>query len=64
MNAPTHIFAWGNNDKRATLKGRPLRIVASGAKQSCLVEFTDNGQREVVSRRALRRPTKGGPDVR
>lgn len=55
MSGATHVFAWGNNDKRATLKGRPIRIVASGAKQSCLVEFLDNGQREVVSRRALRK---------
>jgi hypothetical protein len=56
MTAPaTHVFAWGNNGKRATLKNRPLRIITSGAKQSCLVEFTDNGQREVVSRRSLRK---------
>ena len=65
-------FAWGNprnpwDAKRVTLKGRPCRIVTSGAMGSALVEFIDNGQREVISRRALRRLTEstvslGRPD--
>lgn len=49
-------FAWGNNEKRATLKGRRCKIVTSGAKGSVMVEF-ENGQREIVSRRPLRRVT-------
>lgn len=49
-----YVFAWGNNPKRKTLKGRRCRIVASGKMGSCLVEF-ENGQQEVVSRRALRK---------
>lgn len=48
------IYAWGNNPKRATLKGRRCRIlVRSRRMRSVLVEF-ENGQREVVSVRALR----------
>lgn len=51
----THIFAWGNNPKRATLKGRACRVLVKARTMgSVLVEF-DDGQREVVSRRALRR---------
>lgn len=49
-----YVFCWGNNEKRRTLKGRTCRIVSSGAMGSCLVEF-ENGQREIVSRRALRK---------
>ena len=55
MADAVYVFAWGNNPKRATLKGRRLRVLSTGAKQSCLVEFLDNGQRELVSRRALRK---------
>ena len=47
------VFAWGNNEKRATLKGRRCRIVARGRMNSVLVEFGD-GQREVVSRYSVR----------
>lgn len=49
----THTYAWGNNEKRETLKGRHCRILARGALRSVLVEFED-GQREVVSVRSLR----------
>ena len=48
------MFNWGNNVKRATMKGRSCRIVATLSKGSAVIEFA-NGQREVVSRRALRR---------
>lgn len=51
---PTHTYAWGNNAKRATLKGRRCSIIARGRMQSVLVEFED-GQREIVSFRALRK---------
>jgi hypothetical protein len=47
-------YTWGNNAKRAALRGRPCRLLASGRLASCLVEFVDDGSREVVSRRALR----------
>lgn len=51
----THIFAWGNNAKRATMKGRRCTIVASGRLNSVLIRFADNGQMEVVSRRSVRK---------
>ena len=50
----THTYAWGNNEKRETLKGRPCRIVARGSMRSVMVEFAD-GQHEIVSIRALRK---------
>jgi hypothetical protein len=50
----THYYAWMNNEKRVGLFRRPCRIVARGRMNSVLVEFAD-GQREVVSRYALRR---------
>lgn len=48
-------YAWRNNAKRAEMFGRMCRVVARGKLGSVLVEFADNGQREVTSRRALRR---------
>ena len=47
-------YVWGNNAKRAELKGRACEVLARGALGSVLVRL-ENGQREVVSRRALRR---------
>lgn len=49
-----YVYRWGNNEKRALMKGRVCRVEARGAKNSVLVEFR-NGQRECVSRNALRR---------
>lgn len=49
----THEYRWGNNEKRATLKGRGCRILLRGRMRSVMVEF-ENGQREIVSSRALR----------
>lgn len=48
------LYTWGNNEKRATLKGRHCRIVSRGERRSVMVEFED-GQREIVSFRALRK---------
>jgi hypothetical protein len=52
--AVNYIFVWRNNSKRATLYGRRCRVLVRGAMNSALVEF-ENGQREIVSRNALRR---------
>jgi hypothetical protein len=49
----THVYTWGNNSKRETMKGRHCRVIAQGKKNSCLIEF-ENGQREIVSRYAVR----------
>lgn len=48
-------YSWGNNSKRRTMKGRICRVLCRGSMNSALIEFVDNGQREVVSRYALRR---------
>ena len=50
-------YVWGNNSKRKILKGRKCFIVEVLKANSVVVEFTDNKQREVISRRAIRRIT-------
>ncbi len=52
---PLYRFCWGNNSKRATMQGRLCRVICRGAMNSARIEFLDNGQREVISRNALRR---------
>ena len=47
-------YAWGNNPKRAKMKGRLCILLASGKMNSIQIEFIDNGQREITSKRALR----------
>jgi len=58
-----YVYRWKNNEKRATLYGRTCRVVTWGSRKkndigknhnSALVEF-ENGQREIISRNALRR---------
>jgi hypothetical protein len=56
MNAWQHfnyVYAWKNNEKRATMYGRKCRVLARGKKNSVLAEFED-GQREIVSRNSIR----------
>jgi hypothetical protein len=48
-------FKWRNNSKRETLYGRIFKVIARGPANSALVEFVDNGQREVISRNAMRK---------
>lgn len=47
-------FVWKNNEKRLRLYGRRCRILARMKMNSALVEF-ENGQREVISRNAIRK---------
>jgi len=47
-------YSWKNNEKRLTLYRRICRVVSRFALNSALVEF-ENGQREVISRNALRK---------
>jgi hypothetical protein len=54
MSDLPYVYIWGNNSKRATLKGRRCKVLQRLALNSCIVEF-ENGQREVISRNALRR---------
>lgn len=51
----TYVYAWGNNEKRKTMKGRECVVLARGAKNSCMIQFLDNSQRECVSRNSLRK---------
>lgn len=51
-------YAWKNNEKRATMHNRWCFVIARGKQNSALIEFLDNGQREIVSRNALRRVQK------
>ena len=53
----TYLYVWRNNAKRATLYGRLCRVLIRGRMNSALVEFED-GQREIVSRNALRKEAK------
>lgn len=48
-------FIWGNNEKRKTLQGRLCNLISAGKMNSVLIEFIDNGQKEVVSRRSIRK---------
>jgi hypothetical protein len=48
-----YIYRWGNNEKRKGMKNRICFVICRGSLNSCLIEFEDNGQREVVSRNAL-----------
>lgn len=49
-----YYYAWKNNPKRRTLYGRRFKIISRGSMNSALVEF-ENGQREVISRNAIRK---------
>jgi hypothetical protein len=51
----THTYEWKNNSKRVTMYGRRCRIITRTPNRlSIVIEFED-GQREVVIRRAIRR---------
>lgn len=50
-----YIYRWKNNPKRARLFGRQCVVLARGKLNSCAVMFLDNGQREIVSRNALKK---------
>lgn len=49
-----YIYYWKNNEKRAMLKGRKFKVIVRGDMNSALVEF-ENGQREIISRSAMRK---------
>lgn len=50
-----YVYRWGNNARRAAMKGRVCRVLARGAMNSAMIEFVDNGEVEIVSRNALQR---------
>ncbi len=54
LNEKVYEFAWGNNPRRAELKGRRCVVEARGALGTVLVRFLDTGERVTTSRRAIR----------
>lgn len=54
MTDKEYIYSWGNNEKRKTMKNRICRVIYRGKMNSALIEF-ENGQKEIISRNALRR---------
>ena len=50
-----YVYAWGNNARRAELKGRRCVVEARGRMDTVLVRFLDSGERVTTSRLALRR---------
>ena len=60
MAEQLYVYRWRNNAKRATLYGRVCRVVARLARNSAIVQFTDSGEQEVVSRNALRKVEQAG----
>jgi len=50
-------YAWGNNEKRQSLKNRTCRILGAELGNAVRIRFIDSGKEEVVSRYALRKVT-------
>ncbi len=48
-------YYWSNSPTRAKMKGRICRVLASGAMNTVMIQFLDNGERTTTSRRAIRR---------
>ncbi len=53
-NSQKYIYTWGNNPKRAEMKNRVCWVLTRASRNSCLVQF-ENGDKEIVSRNALRK---------
>ena len=51
----TLYYGFKNNEKRKTMYGRECVVLKRGAKNSCVIQFVDTGQKECVSRNSLRR---------
>ena len=58
-----YTYRWGNNLKRARLKGKKCKLLTSGTRNNILIEFED-GERVVTSRRALKRFPADAPPKR
>jgi hypothetical protein len=55
VNETLYVYLWGNNPRRAQLRGRQCRILARGRMNTVLIELVDTGERVTTSSRALRR---------
>jgi hypothetical protein len=51
-------YAWGNNERRAELKGRRCVVEARGRLNTVLIRFLDTNERVTTSRHALRPATQ------
>jgi hypothetical protein len=49
-----YYYAWKNNSKRATLYKRRFRVLNRGKMNTAVAEF-ENGQKEAISRNAIRK---------
>lgn len=49
-----YIYGWGNNPRRAELKGRRCVVLARGRMNTVLIQFPDTGEKVTSSYRALR----------
>ena len=54
MSTKAYVYGWKNNPKRQDLYRRKCKVLVRGGMNSVLVEF-ENGQKEIISRNALRR---------
>ena len=50
-----YTYVWGNNPKRKSMQGHRCRVLRRMSMNSALIEFLETGEREVVSRNALRK---------
>lgn len=48
-------YNWKNNEKRKQMYNRECVILARGRKNSVLIEFVDNAQREITSRYSIKK---------
>lgn len=58
LEPAVYVYAWGNNPRRAELKGRRCIVEDRGAMRTVLVRFLDTGERVTTSARAIRREAR------
>jgi hypothetical protein len=51
---PVYVYVWGNNKRRARLRGRLCVVEARGRMNTVLLRFLDTGERVTTSRFAIR----------
>lgn len=57
----TYKYVWGNDKdiigkfRKRHFKGRECKVLVRGKMNSCLIQFTDNGEQLNCSRNAIRR---------
>jgi hypothetical protein len=50
-----YVYRWKNLLSRERLRGRVCKVLARGARNSCMVRFVDTGEVQTISRNALRK---------